>query len=300
MKNQKVIKELYKKFLINLDKENIIKNIISGSFSFKGNMVDKEICFAEFIKLINTDLNYKKIYISNPIICEKHKIIKYSVYVTLVVGIVEKDAFYPLIMGMKNLITYIDEDGWKIDSIESNLDYVKGNTEFLPLLKLKNKDKACNNKLEVIYGTSGKEDEMIRNQIYLLASSFDNLEARLLEDILSDTCKVFIKEETIANNLDEISGCMQEWNEKDATYMHAIAIKKVDINNDKAVVKAQRLQLDRIRSKSYNNATKNKLYYNAEIIFNLRKEETWKIYEIHNELKIIEEVMNDEVSYYEI
>lgn len=300
------IRELIRTFLINLSKGKDVKELVESSFALKGNLVDQEfIGMSELVEATVSNINFIKFYISNDLLSVKDNKAHHSFYLTIVSGISEESGFYPLIIGLKNIVSYQYDSKWKIKTIESNVDYVKGNTELLEKFNLKNGESFDRfgryESVDVFLMTEAVTDKaMIRKSLYLLSLAIDNENASLASCVLAENCTLIINGEQKAKTKKDIIAYISEWNRKDSSNMHAIVVKDINIENEIAKVKAYRLQLDRIKSKSYNTATKLKIYYNTEIIFKLKKSDSWEINEIYADLKIIEESVSEEIDYYNL
>lgn len=312
MKIKRMLNGMFHNYLVSIrDKQVLVLDeMFSKDFVGSYSVLDENVNSAK--KLINqltvdNKINFTRFYLTNNSIKVLDDEAKQSVYITALLAIDEENGFYPLLLGGKHIVHYQKEDNaWKIKSILFDLDWVKGNTGYLMNLNLIDYEKMSGHECMIcseydspwqlvdgLHEDITDEEKMI-DTIYKLNFGIDYLDIHLVIKSLTENVQIIVDGVELANSKRDVIRLIKSVLKTELPLQHALTIKTV--SSETLEVEGYRLQLHRIKSKSYNNATKNTTFYNARVTYSFSKErfQYFKINKIEYMTSIIpKEVIGD-------
>lgn len=264
---------------------------LRGSFVQGGrialNELAQELGAFDFVRFVNTNV----LPLVNP-----EGGVSEVVYVSAIIARETSNGFFPLLMGLQCVFDYAEEyNGLKVSCITADLDYAKGNTAFIPQLRLAEKRRH----LRAVVGGRIAASRTPQEAVYIFALACDMQDEGLMASVTSSDFSLVEKGQTACDSPSELPWVVRAHNIQDASRMHALCLERVEESGEKALVVAQRVQLNRTKSRLYAKATKYRIYRNTTLEFDLVRAGGWKVRSVKVTSKLSEDSFDDPTPYYE-
>lgn len=246
------------------------------------------------------DLTLRRHLISNFVVHTKGDSARQSSYMMSLVGKDDGKFLHSFEYGGKFLINWNKNDSnWKIDEIWFDLDWVKGNTSFVPEWTLLDYQIYSGHK-PMIYSefdspwafipendeTLTDEEQIIEN-MFRYSFGLDNCDWTLHLGSYTNDVKFVAGGKVLADCAGRLVDNFKNTSHKEAALEHAIKIVGVEVNGDKAVMYGSRIEPHRLCSKILCRNTLNNNFYTAKYVNYLKKiDGVWKMYELNYTAKV--------------